>query len=158
MGLSNMRVLWWKVEINVQNVWVFFWVLKPCNSLCELEVISVCCIICDVFITLVCSEKYCKWGWMTQWGRLVVMYLTLCSRVDNWIKYPLMPWRFKFFECSTPKCTVTYILTLCRLVSYTCRQTHSQNGEWENNESHDRGSNRVTEKTTLVVAQLQSVN
>jgi hypothetical protein len=38
--------------------------------------------------------------------------LTLCSRVVNLIKYPLMPGRFKFFECSTPKCTVTYILTL----------------------------------------------
>jgi hypothetical protein len=38
--------------------------------------------------------------------------LTLCSRVVNLIKYPLMPGRFKYFECSTPKCTVTYILTL----------------------------------------------
>jgi hypothetical protein len=35
---------------------------------------------------------------------------------------------------------------------------HSQNGAWENNESRDRESNRVTEKTTLVVARLQSVN
>jgi hypothetical protein len=33
---------------------------------------------------------------------------------------------------------------------------HSQNGTWEN-ESRDRGSNWVTEKTTLVVARLQSV-
>jgi hypothetical protein len=38
--------------------------------------------------------------------------LTLSSRVVNLIKYPLMPGRFKFFECSTTKCTVTYILTL----------------------------------------------
>jgi hypothetical protein len=42
-------------------------------------------------------------------------------------------------------------------LSYTCRQTHSQNGAWENDESRNRGSNRVTEKTTLVVARLQSV-
>jgi cation transport regulator ChaB len=33
----------------------------------------------------------------------------------------------------------------------------SQNGAWENDESRDRRSNRVTEKTTLVVAWLQSV-
>jgi hypothetical protein len=39
-------------------------------------------------------------------------YLTLFSRVVNLIKYPLMPGLFKFFEFSTPKCTVTYILTL----------------------------------------------
>jgi hypothetical protein len=76
--------------------------------------------------------------------------------VVNLIKYPPVPGRFKFFECSTPKCTVTF--WLCRLVSYTCRQTHSQNGAWQNDESRDRGSNRVTEKTTLVVARLQSVN
>jgi hypothetical protein len=38
--------------------------------------------------------------------------LTLCSRVVNLINYPLMPEQFKFFEFSTPKCTVTYILTL----------------------------------------------
>jgi hypothetical protein len=38
--------------------------------------------------------------------------LTLCRRVVNLIKYPPVPGRFKFFECSTPKCTVTYILTL----------------------------------------------
>jgi uncharacterized membrane protein YadS len=38
--------------------------------------------------------------------------LTLCSRVVYLIKYPLMPKKFKFFEFSTPKCTVTYILTL----------------------------------------------
>jgi hypothetical protein len=63
-----------------------------------------------------------------------------------------MPGRFKFFECSTPKCTVTYT------VSYTCRQTHSQNGALEKYESRDRGSNQVTEKTTLVIARLQSVN
>jgi hypothetical protein len=42
----------------------------------------------------------------------IYILLTLCSRVVNLIKYPLMPGRFKFFECSTPKCTVTYILTL----------------------------------------------
>jgi hypothetical protein len=34
---------------------------------------------------------------------------------------------------------------------------HSQNGVWENDESRNQGSNRVTEKTTLVVARLQSV-
>jgi hypothetical protein len=34
---------------------------------------------------------------------------------------------------------------------------HSQNSAWENDESRDWGSNRVTEKTTLVVARLQSV-
>jgi hypothetical protein len=34
---------------------------------------------------------------------------------------------------------------------------HSQNGVWENDESRDRGSNRVTAKTTLVVTWLQSV-
>jgi GDP-D-mannose dehydratase len=34
---------------------------------------------------------------------------------------------------------------------------HSQNGAWENDESRERGSNRVTEKTTLVAARLQSV-
>jgi hypothetical protein len=45
-------------------------------------------------------------GWEGKW------ILTLCSRVVNLIKYPLMPGRFKFFECSTSKCTVTYILTL----------------------------------------------
>jgi hypothetical protein len=38
--------------------------------------------------------------------------LTLCSRVVKLIKYPLMPEQFKFFKFSTPKCTVTYILTL----------------------------------------------
>jgi hypothetical protein len=38
--------------------------------------------------------------------------LTLCGRVVNLIQYRLVPGRFKFFECSTPKCTVTYILTL----------------------------------------------
>jgi hypothetical protein len=48
-------------------------------------------------------------------GKLVTIIgvtLTLCRRVDNLIKYPLVPRRFKFFECSTPKCTVTYTLTL----------------------------------------------
>jgi hypothetical protein len=39
-------------------------------------------------------------------------FLTLCRRVVNLIKYPLVHGRFNFFECSTPKCTVTYILTL----------------------------------------------
>jgi hypothetical protein len=39
-------------------------------------------------------------------------FLTLCSQVVNLINYPLMPEQFKFFEFSTPKCTVTYILTL----------------------------------------------
>jgi hypothetical protein len=34
---------------------------------------------------------------------------------------------------------------------------HSQNGAWENDESRNQGSNRVTEKTTLVIARLQSV-
>jgi hypothetical protein len=43
---------------------------------------------------------------------LHTVLLTLCSRVVNLIKYPLMPRPFKFFECSTPKCTVTYILTM----------------------------------------------
>jgi hypothetical protein len=47
---------------------------------------------------------------------------------------------------------------LCRSVSYTCQQTHSQNGARENDESRDRGLNCVTEKTTSVVARLQSVN
>jgi hypothetical protein len=69
------------------------------------------------------------------------------------MKYPLVPGRFKFFECSTPKCTIW----LCRLVSYTYWQTHSQNDAWENDESHDRASKRVTEKATLVVARLQCV-
>jgi hypothetical protein len=35
---------------------------------------------------------------------------------------------------------------------------HPQNGVRENDESRDGGLNRVTEKTTLVVARLQSVN
>jgi hypothetical protein len=34
---------------------------------------------------------------------------------------------------------------------------HSQNGTWENDESRDRASKRVTEKATLVVAQPQCV-
>jgi hypothetical protein len=85
------------------------------------------------------------------------LLLTLCSRVVNLIKYPLMPEQFKFFEFSTPN-WLLLTFWLCRLVSYTCRQTHSQNGTWENDESRDQGSNRVTEKTTLVVARLQSVN
>jgi hypothetical protein len=38
------------------------------------------------------------------------MTLTLCRRVVNLIKYPPVAGRFKFFECSTPKCT--HILTL----------------------------------------------
>jgi hypothetical protein len=40
------------------------------------------------------------------------MFLTLCSRVVNLIKYPLVPEQFKFFEFSTPNCTITYVLTL----------------------------------------------
>jgi hypothetical protein len=40
------------------------------------------------------------------------MILTLCRLVVNLIKYLLVPGQFKFLECSTPKCTVTYILTL----------------------------------------------
>jgi hypothetical protein len=32
--------------------------------------------------------------------------LTLCRWVVNLIKYPLVPGQFKFFECSTPKCTI----------------------------------------------------
>jgi hypothetical protein len=40
------------------------------------------------------------------------VHLTVCSRVVNLIKYPLMPKQFELFEFSTPKCTVTYILTL----------------------------------------------
>jgi hypothetical protein len=39
---------------------------------------------------------------------LFVCCLTLCSQVVNLIKYPLMPEQFKFFEFSTPKCTVTF--------------------------------------------------
>jgi hypothetical protein len=49
------------------------------------------------------------WGDPDVDGRII---LTLCSRVVNLIKYPLMPEQFKFFEVSTPNCTVTYILTL----------------------------------------------
>jgi hypothetical protein len=33
---------------------------------------------------------------------LNVFLLTLCSRMVNLIKYPLMPGQLKFFECSTP--------------------------------------------------------
>jgi hypothetical protein len=84
----------------------------------------------------------------------MTVILTLCRRMVNLIKYPLVPGRFKFFECSTPKCTIW----LCRLVSYTYWQTHSQNSAWENDESRDRASKRVTEKATLVVARLQCVN
>jgi hypothetical protein len=83
-----------------------------------------------------------------------VLPLTLCRRVVNLIKYALVPGRFKFFEYSTPKCTIW----LRRLVSYTYWQTHSQNGAWENDKSRDRASKRVTEKATLVVARLQCVN
>jgi hypothetical protein len=82
--------------------------------------------------------------------------LTLCSRVVNLIKYPLMPKQFKFFDFQHQN-VLLLTFWLCRLVSYTCRQTHSQNGAWENDKSRDRGSNRVTEKTTLVVARLRSV-
>jgi hypothetical protein len=82
--------------------------------------------------------------------------LTLCSRVVNLIKYPLMPGRFNFFDVQLQN-VLLLTFWLCGLVSYTCRQTHSQNGASENDESRDRGSNRVTEKTTLVVARLQSV-
>jgi hypothetical protein len=52
----------------------------------------------------------------TRWLKLPdlkkVGTLTLCRQVANLIKYPLVPGLFKFFERSTPKCTVTYILTL----------------------------------------------
>jgi hypothetical protein len=82
--------------------------------------------------------------------------LTLCSRVVNLIKYPLMPEHLNSLNVQLQN-VLLLTFWLCRLVSYTCRQTHSQNSTWENNESGDRGSNRVTEKTTLVVARLQSV-
>jgi hypothetical protein len=99
--------------------------------------------VCFVSIFILSCKSI--WWWLSS--------LTLCRRVVNLIKYPLVPGRFKFFECSTPKCTIW----LCRLVSYTYWRTHSQNSAWENDESRDRASKRVTEKATLVVARLQCV-
>ena len=49
-------------------------------------------------------------------------------------------------------------VTLEWLLSYTCRQTHSQDDARENDESRDRTLTRVTEEATKVVARLQSVN
>jgi hypothetical protein len=63
-----------------------------------------------------CRELFKTMDLLPLYSQYIFSLLTLCSRVvnliKNLIKYPLMPGRFKFFECSTPKCTVTYILTL----------------------------------------------
>jgi hypothetical protein len=83
--------------------------------------------------------------------------LTLCSRVVNLIKYPWCPNNLNSLNFQLQN-VLLLTFWLCRLASYTCRQTHSQNVAWENYEIRDRVLNRATEKTTLVVARLQSVD
>jgi len=75
----------------------------------QVSVCSTFCIMCDVTSTAVyCIESiecfpflYFLTCFIYSWLTFIGYSITLCRRVGHLIKYPLVPGRFKCFECST---------------------------------------------------------